>query len=127
MSNSDKLPAGGVDIPVDGAVGNDVIEQMRGQIQELRDWRDDALANRAVGGGNLTRSYISVLRERQIQPFCVEYNKDVRSVEEFIEEVERVLWARDQTREEQLDFIISLLRGPALQEVRLRCIKASAA
>ncbi len=33
--------------------------------------------------------------------------------------MERVLRARDQTREEQLDFIISLLRGPALEEVRL--------
>ncbi len=119
MSDSDELPAGGVDVLVDGAVGNDVIEQLRGQIQELRDRREDALANSAVGGGNSTRSYIYVPRERQVQPFCGEYNKDGRSVEEFIEEVERVLRARDQTREEQLDFIISLLRGPALEEVRL--------
>ncbi|KAL1249465.1 hypothetical protein QQF64_020470 [Cirrhinus molitorella] len=112
MSDSEELPAAGVNVPVDGAVGEDVIEQIRGQIQELRDWRDDSLANRVVGGGNSTRSYIYVPRERQIQPFCGEYNKDGRSVEEFIEEVERVLRARDQTREEQLDFIISLLRGP---------------
>ncbi|KAL1278988.1 hypothetical protein QQF64_025661 [Cirrhinus molitorella] len=99
MSDSEELPAAGVDVPVDGAVGEDVIEQIRGQIQELRDWRDDSLANRAVGGGNSTRSYIYVPRERQTQPFCGEHNKDGRSVEEFIEEVERVLRARDQTQE----------------------------
>ncbi len=33
--------------------------------------------------------------------------------------MKRVLRARDQTREEQLDFIISLPRGPILEEVRL--------
>ncbi len=41
-------------------MGNDVIEQLRGQIQELRDQRDDALANKGVDEGNLTRSYIYV-------------------------------------------------------------------
>lgn len=119
MSDSEAMPEEEVQVPVVGAVGNDVIEQLRGQIQELSDWRNDTLANRAVGGGNSTRSYIYVPRERQVQPFSGEYNKDGRSVEEFIEEVERVLRARDQTQEEQLDFIISLLRGPALEEVRL--------
>ncbi|KAI5626698.1 hypothetical protein C0J50_13742 [Silurus asotus] len=110
--NSDEIPA-------DGAVGGNVIEQLRGQIQELTDWRDNTLSNRAVGEGNPTRSYIYVPRERQVQPFSGEYNKDGRSVEEFVEEVERVLRARNQTQEEQMDFIISLLRGPALEEVRL--------
>lgn len=33
--------------------------------------------------------------------------------------MKRLLRARDQTQEEQLDFIISLLRGPTLEEVRL--------
>ncbi len=100
-------------------MGNEVIEQVRGHIQELRARRDDTLANRGVGGCNSTRSYIYVLCERQIQPFCGEYNKDGRSVEKFIKEVERFLRARDQTREEQLCFIISLLRGAVLEEVRL--------
>ncbi len=69
MSDSDELPAGGVDVLVDGAVGNDVIEQLRGQIQELRDRREDALANSAVGGGNSTRSYIYVLVNVRFNPF----------------------------------------------------------
>ncbi|XP_047676398.1 zinc finger CCHC domain-containing protein 18-like [Tachysurus fulvidraco] len=119
MSDSDERPEESVQVPDVGVVGNDVIEQIKGQIQDLNDWRNDTLANRAAGGGNTIRSYLYVPRERQVQPFSGEYNKDGRSVEEFIEEVERVLRARDQTQEEQLDFIISLLRGPALEEVRL--------
>lgn len=40
-------------------------------------------------------------------------------MEEFIEEVQRALWLREQTTEEQCDFILLLLHGPALEEVRL--------
>lgn len=40
-------------------------------------------------------------------------------MEEFIDEVERVLRSREQSPEEQCDYILSLLRGPALDEVRL--------
>lgn len=58
-------------------------------------------------------------RERPIQAFSGDSINDGRSVEEFIEEVKRVLRAREQSREDQLDFILSLLRGPALDEVRL--------
>lgn len=47
-------------------------------------------------------------------------NKDGRYVDEFIEEVERVMHARSQTMEDQLDFVLSLLKGAALEEVRLR-------
>lgn len=80
MSDSDELPEERVHVPVVGAVGNDVIEQIRGQIQELSDWRNNILANRAVGGGNTTPSYIYVPHERQVQPFSGEYNKDGRSI-----------------------------------------------
>lgn len=64
MSDHEGLPEGGVLVPVDGAVGNDVIEQMRSQIRELSDWRNDTLANRTGGGGNVTLSYIYVPRAR---------------------------------------------------------------
>lgn len=40
-------------------------------------------------------------------------------MDEFIEEVERVIRARNQSTEDRIDFILSLLRGPALEEVRL--------
>lgn len=41
------------------------------------------------------RSYVLVPRERQITPFSGEYDKDGCSVNDFIEEVERVLYARN--------------------------------
>lgn len=63
------------------------------------------------------RSCIYVPREHHIQPFSGDFNKDV---DEFIEEVERVLLVRNQTTEVQLDFVLSLLRGAALEEVRLQ-------
>ncbi|XP_049333758.1 uncharacterized protein LOC125801299 [Astyanax mexicanus] len=104
------------DVPVQQ--GND-FEQLQHQIDELSRWRDETQANGAVGGNSSTRSYIYVPRERHIQSFCGEPSKDGRSVEEFIEEVERVLRAREQSQEEQVDFLISLLKGSALEEVRL--------
>ncbi|KAL6489612.1 hypothetical protein MHYP_G00033530 [Metynnis hypsauchen] len=67
-----------------------------------------------------TRSYVYVPRERHISPFSGDIDKDGRSVEEFIEEVERVISARNQSAPEQFDFGMSLLRGSALDEVRLR-------
>lgn len=66
------------------------------------------------------RSYVYVPRERHIAPFSGDIDKDGRSVDEFIEEVERVLSARNQSPPEQFDFVMSLLRGSALEEVRLR-------
>ncbi|KAL6462436.1 hypothetical protein MHYP_G00288580 [Metynnis hypsauchen] len=58
--------------------------------------------------------------ERHISPFSGDIDKDGRSVEEFIEEVERVISARNQSAPEQFDFGMSLLRGSALDEVHLR-------
>ncbi|GAA6088000.1 zinc finger CCHC domain-containing protein 18-like [Tachysurus ichikawai] len=78
MSDSDERPEESVQVPDVGAVVNDVLEQIKGQIQDLNDWRNDTLANRAAGGGNTTRSYLYVPRERQVQPFIGEYNKDGR-------------------------------------------------
>lgn len=83
------------------------------QVSEPRRLQAEATANRAP------RSYVYLPRERQIQNFSGDYSKDGRNVEEFIEEVERVLRTREQTLEERFDFVISLLRGPALEEVRM--------
>lgn len=90
------------------------------QIQdELVRLNEETRARRANDNGMSTRSYISVPRERQVQPFSGVCGADGRSVEEFIEEAERVLRSREQTTDEQCDYILSLLYGPALEEVRL--------
>lgn len=67
-----------------------------------------------------TRSYVYVPRERHISPFSGDIDKDGRCVGEFVEEVERALSARNQSAPEQFDFVMSLLRSSALDEVRLR-------
>lgn len=67
-----------------------------------------------------TKSYVYVPRERHISPFSGDIDKDGRGVDEFVEEVERVISARNQSAPEQLDFVMSLLRGSALDEVCLR-------
>lgn len=90
------------------------------QIQELSRKHAEAIAAIANLSREPTRSYVYVPRERHIQPFSGELGKDGRNVDEFIEEVERVLLVRNQTPEDQADFVLSLLKGAAVEEVRLR-------
>lgn len=119
MSQSDEAPV----LPGDeyddahGASGERL--DMHTQIQELNRKHEETMAAIANLSREPTRSYIYVPRERHIQPFSCDFNKDGRYVDEFIEEVERVMHAR-QTAEDQLDFVLSLLKGAALEEVRLR-------
>ena len=79
----------------------------------------DLTGTQARVQGGPTRSYIYVPSEHQIQAFNRECGKDGRSVEEFIDEVERVLRSRELKTDEKCDYILSLLRGPAVEEVRL--------
>lgn len=67
-----------------------------------------------------TRSIVYIQSEKHIVPFSGEPRKDVYTVGEFIEEVERGMRARGLHSEEQADFIFSLLKGSALEEVKLR-------
>lgn len=100
--------ASGVD--ADNAVG-----QLQSQIAELNRRHEAVLSNIAQ-----TRSVVYIPREKQITPFSGEVSKDVNTVDEFIEEVERGMRARALRGEDQVDFILSLLKGPALQEIKLR-------
>ncbi len=53
-------------------------------------------------------------------PFSGDYVKDCQYVDEFIDEVERVIRVRGLNTDDQVDFILSHLRGSALDEVKLR-------
>ena len=90
-----------------GAAGTsrDTTDEMQMQMQKLTRLRDELtrLNTEARVQGGPTRSYIYVPRERQIQVFNGECGKDGRSVEEFIDEVERVLRSRELTTDEQCD------------------------
>lgn len=108
------------------ATSTNAAAEIQIRMQELTKLRDELVrlndeigAQRASGNTAPTRSYIYVPRERQVQVFSGEGGTDGRSVEEFVEEVERALRSREQTTEGQCDYILSLLRGPALEEVRL--------
>lgn len=73
---------------------------MQGQIQKLNRKHVEAMAAIANLSREPTRSYIYVPRDRHIQSFSGDFRKDARTVDEFIEELERVLLVRNQTPEE---------------------------
>lgn len=79
--------------------GANVTEQMK----ELQSKHEQTMA--AISALH-QRSYVYVPRERHILPYCGDMEKDGRSVDDFIEEVEWVLRARHQS-----DFGMSLLRA----------------
>lgn len=109
-----------VDQRIGGARSVDMTAEMQLQMQELTRMRDELtrLSAETRAQGAPSRFYIYVPRERQVQVFSGDGSQDGRSVEEFIDEVERVLRSREQSPEERSDYILSLLRGPALEEAR---------
>ncbi|KAM4552582.1 uncharacterized protein PAE49_013083 [Odontesthes bonariensis] len=98
--------------------GNRLV-QLQSQIQELSKKHDNVMSSIADLGNVQARSIVYIPREKHIVPFSGEPGKDVYTVDEFIEEVERTMRARGLRTEDQVDFILSLLRGSALEEVKL--------
>ncbi|CAG2204694.1 uncharacterized protein [Mytilus edulis] len=58
-------------------------------------------------------------RERKIEKFSGR-KEDSQTLEEFIEDVELTIKSRPTPEEEKVNFIISLLEGPAKEEIRYR-------
>lgn len=104
---------------VQGDEGNPLVEQLQSQVLELSKKHDEVLSSIANLGDVQTRSIVYIPREKHIVPFSGEPGKDVYTVDEFIEEVERAMRARGLRNQDQADFVLSLLRGPALEEVKL--------
>ncbi len=90
------------------------------ELKELRQKHKKAMDTIESLKGRLNKSYVYVPRECHISPFTGDIEKDGRTVDEFVEEVERALRARNLTPDDECDFVMSLLRGAALEEVRLR-------
>lgn len=103
---------------VQGDVGNP-LEQLQSQVLELSKKHDEVMSSIANLGDVQTRSIVYIPREKHMVPFSGEPGKDVYTVDEFIEEVERAMRARGLRNQDQADFVLSLLRGPALEEVKL--------
>ncbi len=104
---------------VHGAASQRGTGNVQEQIQELSRQHAEAITAIANLSREPARSYVYVPRECHIQPFSGDLGKDDRNVDEFIE-VERVMLVRNQTPEDQADFVLSLLKGAAVEEVRLR-------
>ena len=100
--------------------GGNTLLQLQTQVSELSRKHDEVLSSIANLGDVQARSIVYIPREKHIVPFCGEAGKDVHNVDEFIEEVERAIRARGLGREEQVDFLLSSLKGSALDEVKLR-------
>lgn len=104
----------------------DPLLQLQSQIQELGERHDQMLSALASLNTVNTRSYVYIPREKQIVPYCGDSSKDSQTVDEFIDELERVIRVRGLGQEDQVDFILSHLRGSALDEVKL-CLGGKAA
>ena len=100
--------------PVDHGDGGNPVAQLQRQIHELGQRHDQVMSTLAGMGNANTRSYVYIPRERQIVPFSGDPGKDGQTVDEFIDEVERVIRGRGLNTEDQVDFILSHLRGSAV-------------
>lgn len=90
-----------------GDQGGNLVVQLQAQILELGKKHDAVMSSIANLGDAQPRSIVYIPREKQIVPFSGEPGKDVHTVDEFIEEVERTMRARGLQGEEQVDFIFS--------------------
>lgn len=109
----------GAAFSTDDEEGGNPFLQLRSQIQELGRRHDQVMSTLASLSTVNTRSYVYIPRERQIVPYCGDPSKDCQTVDEFIEELERVIRVKGLSEEDQADFILSHLRGSALDEVKL--------
>ncbi len=112
-------PGTGTASRADDGEGGNAFLQLRSQIQELGRRHDQVMSTLAGLSTVNTRSYVYIPREKQIVPYCGDASKDCQTVDEFIEELERVIRVRGLSEEDQVDFILSHLRGSALDEVKL--------
>lgn len=102
---------------------SDTVNQLQGlqlQITELSQKHDAVMSSIASLSNVQPRSIVYVPREKQIVPFSGDPGKDAHSVDDFIEEVERAMSLRGLREDDQVDFILTHLRGSALDEVKLR-------
>lgn len=99
--------------------GNQLLD-LQTQLNELNQKHDAVMSSIASLGDVQPRSIVYVPREKQIVPFNGDPGKDAHSVDEFIEEVERAMSLRGLRERDQIDFILSHLRGCALEEIKLR-------
>jgi len=97
----------------------DPVAELQAKFTELSNKHEEAVAKITALSDGANRSYVYLPRERPIQPFSGDTAVDGCSIDEFLDEVQRAVRARGLRKDDQVDFILSLLRGSALEEVKL--------
>ncbi|KAK9519917.1 hypothetical protein VZT92_022616 [Zoarces viviparus] len=106
--------------------GGNPLAQLQSQIFELGRKHDAVMSSIANLGDAQPRSIVYIPRKKQMAPFSGEPGKDVHTVDEFIDEVERAMRARGLHGEEQLalrDQFIEGVRDSTLQRELRRLIR----
>ena len=104
--NEEDLEAG--QLEMEEEVEMDTVRKLQTELSKLSEKHDQAMAQISTLSNASNRSFVYVPRERPIQPFSGDVVVDGRSVDEFIDEVERAIRARGLCRIEQVDFIFSI-------------------
>lgn len=97
----------------------DPVVELQAKLAALSDQHGQAMAQINALSSGANRSYVYLPRDRPVQPFSGDVLVDGRSIDEFIDEVQRAIRTRGLSDGDQVDFILSLLRGSALEEVKL--------
>lgn len=96
----------------------DPVAELQAKLAELSDKHDQTMARLTALNSGASQSYVYLPRERQSNLSVGDSTVDGR-IDEFLDEVQRAVRARGLGADDQVDFILSLLRGSALEEIRL--------
>lgn len=91
-------------------------EELKVELSSLKSALNDVMKKEE----GLSQKVVSTPKQRKLEKFSGRTDGAYSSVYEFVEEFQQVLKTRLATTEEQVDFLISHLEGPAKDEIRYR-------
>lgn len=91
-------------------------EELKVELSSLKSALKDVMKKEE----GLSQKVVFTPKQRKLEKFSWRTDGAYSSVYEFVEEFQQVLKTRPATTEEQVDFLISHLEGPAKDEIRYR-------
>lgn len=91
-------------------------EKLKVELSSLKSTLKDVMKKEE----GLSQKVVSKPKQRKLEKFSGRADGAYSSVYEFVEEFQQVLKTRQATTEEQVDFLISHLEGPAKDEIRYK-------
>lgn len=92
------------------------VEELKAELASLKSALKDVMKKEE----GLSQKVVFTPKQRKLEKFSGRTDGAYSSVYEFVDEFQRVLKTRPTTTEEQVDFLISHLEGPAKEEIRYR-------